>query len=269
MFRNKYYIKGLAVLLFAALLFSGRVCPAQEAGEANIPLEEQTTGEASSQEEEAFADNADDKSMSILQLINKGGIVGYFIILLSFVATGLVIDYALTIRKSKLLPSRDIAVLRKLINDRRFEEIKKLDNDKTSFLARIVIAGIKEANLGYEAVIKAVEDSSEALSAGISRKIEHLNVIGNISPMLGLLGTVIGMLRCFNEISQVTGAIEPKQLAGGIFEALVTTCMGLIVAIPSLYFYAIFRNRIDEFTGKAALEAEELMIPLKPGSREN
>jgi len=110
-----------------------------------------------------------------------------------------------------------------------------------------------------------MEDAGEALASGIVRKTEHLNVIGNISPMLGLLGTVIGMLRCFNEIAHVAGAIEPKQLAGGIFEALITTCMGLIVAIPSIYCYAIFRNRIDEYTGEASLIAEQLVSSLKSG----
>jgi len=81
--------------------------------------------------------------------------------------------------------------------------------------------------------------------------------------MLGLLGTVTGMLRCFNEISQVTGAIEPQQLAGGIFEALITTCMGLIVAIPTIYCYALFRNRVDELTAETALRAEELVHAFK------
>jgi biopolymer transport protein ExbB len=76
------------------------------------------------------------------------------------------------------------------------------------------------------------------------------------------------MLRCFNRISHVAGVIEPKQLAGGIFEALVTTCMGLLVAIPALYFYSIFRNRVDEFTGEAALKAEELVAVFKRSSRE-
>jgi biopolymer transport protein ExbB len=71
------------------------------------------------------------------------------------------------------------------------------------------------------------------------------------------------MLRCFNEISQVTGAIEPQQLAGGIFEALITTCMGLIVAIPTIYFYALFRNRVDELTASTALKAEELVLAFK------
>ena len=187
--------------------------------------------------------------------------------MLSIVALGLVLDYAITIRRSKIAPPRDIAVLRKLIRDNKLEELKRLDQERTSFLSQIVIAGLKEAEFGYQTMIKAMEDASEALSARIARKIEHLNVIGNISPMMGLLGTVIGMLRCFNEISQVTGAIEPKQLAGGIFEALVTTCMGLIVAIPALYFFAIFKNRLDEFTGEAVLTAEELVTSLKPSNQ--
>jgi biopolymer transport protein ExbB len=206
------------------------------------------------------------KGMSLFELIKKGGIVGFMIILLSFVAVGLIIDYSLTIRKSKLAPLKDIEELKNLIRNKKFTEIKKLDQEKTSFLAHVVIAGLKEANLGYQTMIKAMEDASEALSAGIARKIEHLNVIGNISPMMGLLGTVIGMLRCFNEISQATGAIEPKQLAGGIFEALITTCMGLVVAIPSLYFYALFKNRVDEITGEASLAAEELVTSFKPES---
>jgi biopolymer transport protein ExbB len=197
--------------------------------------------------------------MSLLDLIRKGGVVGYLIILLSIVSLGLIIDYFLTIRKSKILPPRDLAQLRELIDHRKLEEIADLENGRTSFLSKVTIAGIKESHRGYPSMIKAMEDASEAHAAGIARKTEHLSVIGNISPMLGLLGTVIGMLRCFNEVAHAAGAIEPKQLAGGIFEALVTTCMGLIVAIPSLYCYAIFKNRVDEYTGEASLAAERLV----------
>lgn len=201
--------------------------------------------------------------MTLLQLVQKGGFVGYAIILLSIVALGLVIEYALSIQKAKLAPPQDVGQIRKYVKENRFDALQKLHHDRPSFLSQVVTAGIAETRFGYQAMIKAMEDASEAVTARLSRKIEHLNIIANIAPMLGLLGTVIGMLRSFNEISHISGAIEPRQLAGGIFEALITTCMGLIVAIPSLYFFAIFRNRVDEFAGETAIIAEELVSHFK------
>jgi biopolymer transport protein ExbB len=203
------------------------------------------------------------KELSLLDIIKMGGFVGYLIIVLSILSLGLMLDYALTIRKIKMIPPEDVSTLKEMIDKGQFHEMEKMDHEHSSFLCKVTLAGLKEIKLGYGAMIKAMEDTSEALTSGIARKIEHLNVIGNISPMMGLLGTVTGMLRCFNEIANVAGAIEPKQLAGGIFEALVTTCMGLIVAIPSLYGYAIFKNRIDEFTSEASLMAETLVSSFK------
>jgi len=271
--KQHYYvlISGLIILVMACFVAPGESFGQQESENLIPPLNEESTQEILPPDEPvALNDQAAKKpveKMSLFQLIQKGGIVGFLIILLSIVALGLVIDYSITIRRSKIAPPEDIAILKKLIQDRKFQELESLEQAKGSFFSQIVIAGLKEIDTGYQSMIKAMEDTSEALSARIARKIEHLNVIGNISPMMGLLGTVIGMLRCFNEIAQVTGAIEPKQLAGGIFEALVTTCMGLIVAIPALYFFAIFKNRVDEFTGEASLAAEELVSSLKPGNQ--
>ena len=261
-----FTIRVVIAALTALILFAGAAVIAQEDG--SEPKPEQgpayTTYPAAG---EAVDKNIQDKTMSMFQLIMKGGVVGGLIILLSCVALGLIIDYAVTIRKEKLAPPDQIVTLKRLIREHKIKEAIELAGEKPSFLSNILSAGLNEINLGYHAMIKAMEDSAEAMSSGLARKIEHLNVIGNISPMMGLLGTVIGMLRCFNEIAQVTGAIEPKQLAGGIFEALVTTCMGLIVAIPALYFFAIFKNRVDEFTGEASLAAEELVASLKPGNQ--
>ncbi len=208
------------------------------------------------------------QEIKLLQLVRYGGIVGYIIIILSVVALSLIVEYAFTIRRSKLAPPEQVGKIKELIGAGQLENIKRLHEEKETFLSYVVTAGISELSLGYAAMIKAMEDASEAAGAKLARKIEHLNIIANVAPMLGLLGTVIGMIRVFNRISNLTGAIEPKILAGGIFEALMTTCMGLIVAIPTLYFFAIFRNRVDEFSGDATLVAQDLVTSLKKEGRE-
>ncbi|MBV1914753.1 MAG: MotA/TolQ/ExbB proton channel family protein [Pseudomonadales bacterium] len=202
--------------------------------------------------------------LSLLALINKGGIVGYMIIVISILALGLAIDNFATIRRTRIMPQTDIDQLKTLIDKGELDQINQLDDKNGSYLLRVTVAGIREAHMGYDSMIKTMEDTAEALAASIARRTEHLNVIGSISPMLGLLGTVIGMLQVFNEIAITPGAIEPRQLAEGIFQALVTTCLGLTVAIPALYGYAIFRNRVDELTGEAALAAEQLISSFKP-----
>ncbi len=270
-----------AIGLTIALLMGVSLAFAQEEGaeEAGIGLVEEQEPVAEmmpSEEAEAPADEIMsapedealdalllDEEMTMFELIMKGGVVGGLIILLSCVALGLVIDYAITIRRAKLAPVEDIATFQDLVAKKDFTRLKEVAGSKPTFLSDVLTAGLEEINLGYQAMIKAMEDTAEAHTARQARRIEHLNVIGNISPMMGLLGTVIGMLRCFNEISQVSGSIDPKLLAAGIFEALVTTCLGLIVAIPTLYFYAIFRNRLDELAGEASVAAEQIIASFK------
>jgi biopolymer transport protein ExbB len=202
--------------------------------------------------------------IDMIQMIKHGGIVGYLIILLSVVAIALVIEYSLTIRKSALMPSKTVDLIGKLIAGKRHHEIAAHCGDR--LIGKIVSAGMAEVNFGYNAMVKAMEDSGEESGAKLTGRVEHLNIIGNIAPMLGLLGTVIGMLITFNRIfeaSQVTGIVDPRQLAGGIFKALVTTVMGLIVAIPSLYASAVFRNRINALFAEVMAVAGQLITPFK------
>jgi biopolymer transport protein ExbB len=279
--RWTFYAIGLAILLLAGVSVSNAQVESMEEIEARVAeegaeqgvLEEEVLEEEDSVDEMIAPTDAEDaavdallldEEMTMFQLILKGGVVGGLIILLSCVALGLVIDYAITIRRVKLAPEEDIATFKDLVERQDITRVKEVAKAKPTFLSDVLTAGLDEINLGYPAMIKAMEDTAEARTAKQARRIEHLNVIGNISPMMGLLGTVIGMLRCFNEISQVSGSIDPKQLAAGIFEALVTTCLGLIVAIPTLYFYAIFRNRLDELAGEASVAAEQIIASFKP-----
>lgn len=202
--------------------------------------------------------------IDMIQMIKHGGIVGYLIIFLSVVAIALVIEYSLTIRKTALIPSKTVDLIGKLIARKRYHEIAT--HCGNTLIGKIVSAGMAEANFGYNAMVKAMEDSGEESGAKLVGRVEHLNIIGNIAPMLGLLGTVIGMLITFNRIfeaSQATGIVDPRQLAGGIFKALVTTVMGLIVAIPSLYASAVFRNRINALFAEVMAAAGQLITPFK------
>ena len=107
-----------------------------------------------------------------------------------------------------------------------------------------------------------MEDASQHQAARLYRKLDYFTVIGTISPMLGLLGTVWGMILAFMEF-EVKANPQPSELAPGIYRALVTTLQGLCVAIPSLAAYAILRNRVDELIAQTTILAERCFTTLK------
>ncbi len=201
---------------------------------------------------------------NLIDLIKFGGVVGYIIIFLSVVAVALVVEYAMSIRLAAVAPDADRDALAELITRGAYDDVAaRLDDANSSFLTAVVARGVKEHDRGYDAVVKGMEDAADERTGTLLRKIEHLNIIANIAPMLGLLGTVMGMVNSFHQISVSVGGVDPRRLAGGIFEALMTTVMGLIVAIPSLYAFGIFRNRVDAIVSTATSTAESLVEPLK------
>jgi biopolymer transport protein ExbB len=132
-----------------------------------------------------------------------------------------------------------------------------------SFLGFVLATGLAEAEGGWPAVEKAMEDATSERAARLFRKIEYLSVIGNIAPMIGLLGTVTGMIFAFQEVADTQGAARAAELAEGIYQALVTTVGGLVIAIPSLAGFAIFRNRVDHLVAETAYVAQQVTTPLK------
>jgi len=109
-----------------------------------------------------------------------------------------------------------------------------------------------------------MEEAADERTTTLLRQIEWLNLIGNISPMLGLLGTVWGMIRAFFSIVQTGGTPKPEDLAGDIGIALVTTLLGLAIAIPALAVYAVMRNRIDSLSTEALVASSELISTFRP-----
>ncbi len=189
--------------------------------------------------------------------------VSIVIILLSIGAVALMVEHVMTIREPVLMPPNLGEDVRALLEERQWAPAAERCREDPSFLGFVLQAGLSETDAGWPAVEKAMEDAAADQSARLFRKIEYLSVIGNIAPMLGLLGTVIGMIFAFREVANTQGAARAADLAQGIYLALVTTVEGLIVAIPALGAFAVFRNRVDQLVAEASYAAGHALLPLK------
>lgn len=198
----------------------------------------------------------------------KGGAITWFILVpLSVATVALAIEYSLSIRRQTFVPREAFERINEHVRQRDYAEAVRFTSEDPSILSRVVHAGLLESGNGFEAMERAVEETLEERSARSMRKIEYLNVIGNISPMVGLFGTVYGMISLFASIRQAGGMPEPARIADDISIALVTTFWGLLVAIPALSVFALFRNRIDVLAAECALAADRILTPFKPGGQ--
>ncbi|PQO33032.1 MotA/TolQ/ExbB proton channel family protein [Blastopirellula marina] len=197
-----------------------------------------------------------------------GGLILIFLLALSMTAAYLVFEHVMTIRKTEIMPPELGDTVRELLLQGKVQDAERVCRERPSFLSFVLLSGIAELDGGWSAVEKALEDATAEQSARLFRKIEYLAVIGNIAPMVGLLGTVTGMIFAFQQVAATQGAAGAGDLAEGIYQALVTTVGGLLVAIPSLGAFAIFRNWVDELVAEAAYVAQQVFTPLKRRKRQ-
>lgn len=208
---------------------------------------------------------------SLLDIVFSGGWIGFLIVMLlvalSMTAAYLIFEHLMTIRGSEIMPPGLDSQVRELVSQGKVPEAESLCRNRPSFLSSVITHGLGEADGGWHGIEKGLEDATAEQTARLFRKIEYLSVIGNIAPMVGLLGTVTGMILAFQRVATTQGAAGAADLAEGIYQALVTTVGGLIVAIPSLGAFAIFRNRVDQFAAEAAYAAQRACSPLKRHGR--
>ena len=206
---------------------------------------------------------------TLLKLINGGGPIGYVIILLSVVALVLVVIHAMQIRRTQLLPDEQTAALRELLSAGRAEDALQycLQPTNDSFLTRVLAPGMTrflKSPFGAFEIKTAIEDAGTDQTERLYRSTDALGVIGAIAPLLGLLGTVYGMISAFSTIGGGGGGpTNHEQLAANISLALVTTMQGLIVAIPCVILYSYFRNRIDAIAADAGAKLDSLTMLLE------
>jgi biopolymer transport protein ExbB len=209
--------------------------------------------------------------LTFFQIVFSGGPLGIanmlVLIALSIAALALAIDNVLLVRKSAVIPPELAEEVRDLTSGGDLPQAAAACRSQPSFLASVLIQGLAGADGGWPEIEKGMEDATAEQAARLFRRIEYLSVIGNIAPMVGLLGTVTGMLLAFKQVADTEGHAGAAQLADGIYQALVTTVVGLIIAIPSLGAFALLRSRVDQLVAEAAYAALHALAPLKQRGR--
>lgn len=187
--------------------------------------------------------------------------LGYSLIFLalSFTLVALFVMNLLQARRETVLPTELIEGFEANLNAKQFQEAYELASADESFLGKVLSAGLGKVSKGYDQAIEAMQEVGEDETMKLEHRLSYMALIGSISPMIGLLGTVQGMIASFNVIATATGAPKPSELAEGISTALFTTLIGLAVAIPAIAAYNILRNRIDRLVLEVGIVSEGLM----------
>ncbi|MFH1746339.1 MAG: MotA/TolQ/ExbB proton channel family protein [Planctomycetota bacterium] len=205
-------------------------------------------------------DSGGDGHKSILQIVKDGiEVPTYFILIGSVVAIALIVEHFLTVRRTSISPIEQVKRAKEQIERRNFRECLDGMKKSSTFFARTMTAALLNARHGFDAMHEAAREKSGELSGRMFRKAEYLNIIGNLGPLLGLLGTVWGMIEAFGSLGGGGGEAGAGQLAIGISKALVNTLLGLALAIVGLGFFGVCRNRIDSLTVSSTVQALDLL----------
>lgn len=179
-----------------------------------------------------------------MDLIGKGGIFIYPIVFCSIVALAVFLERLWVLQRKHVIPSEFIRKVEDLLKKQKLSDAIFLCQADPSSIARVFFAGLKNAGRGMWLVKESIEERGGREAAILEKRVGILSTIASLTPLLGLLGTVSGMIKTFNVIS-LQGVGNPAPLAGGIAEALITTAAGLSVAIPTLVCYRIVKDKAE------------------------
>jgi biopolymer transport protein ExbB len=193
-------------------------------------------------------------------LYDSLGLLYSFIFLgLSFALVAVFVMNVLMARRENILPSQLIEGFEAQLNAKKYQEAYELAKNDESFLGKVLSAGLARLSSGYPQAVEAMQEVGEEENMQLEHRLSYLALIGTISPMFGLLGTVDGMVQAFEVIARSTVSPKPADLADGIATALVTTLVGLWLAIPAICAFNILRNRYARLVLEVGIVSENLM----------
>ncbi len=184
--------------------------------------------------------------MSLLEIVLKGGWIMGLIFIASIIAVTIIVDRFLVIKKSKSNIPQFLVKIRGLLKKKDIDGALSYCMEERTPAANIVKKGLKKYHFGHERVKEAIESAGKQEITKLEKGLAILATISGVAPLLGFLGTVTGMISAFMRIEDLQGAANPSDLAGGIWEALLTTAFGLVVGIIAYTFYNYLINSINK-----------------------
>ena len=200
-----------------------------------------------------------DTEMQIFNVIMKGGILMIPIGLCSIVALAIIIERFFSLRRASIDTREFMDTMRQVLRQNRIQDAVEICDEVDAPMARIMRAGILKYTRTKEDIREAIEDAGHLEIPRLERYLSAMATCANIAPLLGLLGTVAGMIKAFAQIQALEGQVSPSDLAEGIGNALVTTAAGLTVAIPTLVAYNYFVTRVENMILEMEISSSELI----------
>lgn len=206
--------------------------------------------------------------MNLFEIFLKGGFIMWLILATSIVGLAVVIDRFLVLRKARINVPAFMVRIRGFIKKKDISGAISYCMEEKSPVANIVRKGLKKYKYGHDRVKEAIENAGSQEISKLEKGLTILATVAGIAPLLGFLGTVTGMIQAFMTIQDLAGAANPSDLAGGIWEALITTAFGLIVGIPALAFYNYFLSAVKRLVGEMETVANDVVDVIQEGEAE-
>lgn len=188
-----------------------------------------------------------------------GWVYSIVFLAMSFALVALFVMCVLQVRRDNVVPVHLVEGFENHLNEKRYQDAYELAKNDESFLGQVLSAGLAKLKEGYPQALEAMQEVGEEENMKLDHRLSYLALIGTIAPMVGLFGTVDGMIRSFMVIAAAETAPKPAELAAGISTALVTTLIGLFLAIPAIAAYNILRNRVARLVLEVGIISEGLM----------
>ena len=198
-----------------------------------------------------------DKATTLWQLVSAGGTCMIFLGMLSVAAVALIIYHFLHVHTEKLIPRDFTENLLFLLEKKEFQKATSVCKQQENMISAIALKGLSKISHGRAVIEGAIQYEGKARMEKLWQNLSYLGDMAVIAPMLGLLGTIIGMINAFNYFK--LGTIHPTVLTQGLAKAMINTAFGLVITVPCLAFYSYFRGKISTITSTTEAVASEMV----------